>query len=83
MKRINNYNKYDYLIGMDQANLRNMKRIYKGDPAGKISLLLDYAGRTGEEVADPWYTGDFTATWNDVEEGFEGLLEHILMENKL
>lgn len=75
------YNKYDYLIGMDHANLRNMKRIYKGDPAGKISLLLDYAGRTGEEVADPWYTGDFNATWNDVEEGCEGLLEHILKGN--
>ena len=67
------YDKYDLLIGMDNANLRNMQRICGGDPEGKLHLLLDYAGRPGE-VADPWYTGDFEATWQDVLAGCKGLL---------
>ena len=68
------YDRYDLLIGMDRANLRNMTRIAGGDPEGKIHLLLEYAGRWGE-VADPWYTGDFQATWEDVLEGCTALLE--------
>ena len=68
------YAEYDLLIGMDFANLRNMERICGGDPEQKIRLLLDYAGRH-EEVADPWYTGDFDATWQDVNEGCAALLE--------
>ncbi len=72
------YSKYDYLIGMDEENLWSMKRIYKGDPDGKISLLLDYADRPGQEVADPWYTGDFDATWSDVWAGCAGFLEYVL-----
>jgi len=64
---------YDYLVGMDQANLRNMRRICGGDPEGKISLLMDHTARPGD-VADPWYTGDFEATWRDVQEGCSGLL---------
>ena len=68
------YNRYDLLIGMDQANLRNMRRICGGDPEGKIHLLMEYAG-SGREVADPWYTGDFEATWRDVLNGCQGLLE--------
>ena len=71
------YAAYDLLIGMDAANLRNMRRIYGGDPEGKISLLLDHCGRTGQEVADPWYTGDFDETWDDVLEGCTGLLEEL------
>ena len=67
------YGRYDLFIGMDQANLRNMRRIFGGDPQGKIQLLLSYAGRSGE-VADPWYTGDFEATWRDVLAGCQGLL---------
>ncbi len=67
------YDDFDLLIGMDFANIRNMTRIAGGDPDGKIRLLLDYAGRH-EEVADPWYTGDFQATWDDVTEGCEALL---------
>ena len=70
------YEKYDLLIGMDHANLRNMTRITGGDPKGKIRLLLDYAGRH-EEVADPWYTGDFQATWKDVLEGCTALLRSL------
>ena len=67
------YQKYDLLIGMDTANIRNMTRICGGDPDGKIRLLLDYAG--GGSVADPWYTGDFDATYRDVLLGCEGLLK--------
>ena len=70
------YAQYDYLIGMDQANFRNMQRMCGGDPDGKIHLLLDFTDRPGQ-VADPWYTGDFQATWEDVLEGCEGLLRHI------
>ena len=71
------YQDYDLLIAMDSANLRNMRRFYGGDPAGKIHMLLEYAGRPGEEVADPWYTGDFQATWQDVSTGCAGLLKQL------
>ncbi len=67
------YDRYDLLIGMDTANLRSMQRICGGDPAGKMHLLLDYTHRPGN-VADPWYTGDFEATWQDVSAGCAGLL---------
>lgn len=70
------YDKYDLLIGMDSANIRNMTRICGGDPAGKIHRLLDYTARPGD-VADPWYTGDFSTTWRDVAEGCRGLLKAI------
>ena len=67
------YDGYDLLIGMDSANLRDMRRICGGDPADKLRLLLDYTGRPAD-VADPWYTGDFDATWRDVLAGCQGLL---------
>ena len=71
------YEHYDYIIAMDRNNLRNMQRIVGQDIDGKISLLMDYTD-TPRDVADPWYTGDFQATWDDVQEGCEGLLERIL-----
>ena len=71
------YQRYDYLIGMDTANIRNMTRIAGGDPEGKIYKLLSFAG-SGRDVADPWYTGDFDATYRDVLAGCEGLLQYIL-----
>ena len=74
------YEKYDLLIGMDQANLRNMYRICGGDFADKMHLLLDYTDRPGE-VADPWYTGDFEATWQDVLDGCRGLLRELTKES--
>lgn len=74
------YEKYDLLIGMDVANLRNMKRICGGDDDEKMHLLLDYTSRPGQEVADPWYTGNFEATWVDVEEGCQGLLDAMRRE---
>ena len=67
------YNYYDYLIGMDTANIRNMNRIADGDPVGKIYKLLTFAG-SGRDVADPWYTGDFDTTYRDVMEGLEAFL---------
>ena len=68
------YVNFDLLVGMDGANLRNMRRICGGDPEGKIRLLLDYTDHP-RDVADPWYTGDFDATWRDVSEGCRRLLE--------
>jgi len=70
------YQKYDVLIGMDHANIRNMHRICGGDPDGKIHMLLDYTDRPGS-VADPWYTDDFDATWRDAMEGCTGLLKSL------
>jgi len=67
------YHRFDLLIGMDSYNIRNMTRICGGDPEGKIHKLLDYTARGGD-VADPWYTGDFDATWRDVNEGCRYLL---------
>lgn len=70
------YEKFDLLIGMDEANLRNMRRMLGGDPEGKIHALLDYTDRPGP-IADPWYTGDFDATYRDVLEGCRGLLKKL------
>ena len=71
------YEEYDYLIGMDTANIRNMNRIAGGDPEGKIYKLLAFAG-SGRDVADPWYTGDFDTTYNDVLEGCTAFLNKIM-----
>ena len=71
------YEHFDRILGMDHANIRNIQRIAGGDPDRKISLLLDHALRPGQEVADPWYTGDFDAAWNDILAGCEGLLAEL------
>lgn len=67
------YQRYDYLIGMDSANIRNMTRICGGDPRHKITRLLSWAGAE-RDIADPWYSGDFDATYEDVLEGCRALL---------
>lgn len=67
------YDKFDLIIGMDEENMYNLHRLFHGDPEGKLSLLMDYTARPGS-VADPWYTRDFEATWQDVLEGCTGLL---------
>ena len=72
MTRID-YEKFDLLIGMDRANLRNMGRICGGDRDGKLRLLLQYAG-SGRDIADPWYTGNFDATYEDILAGCTALL---------
>jgi len=76
------YDYYDYLIGMDSANIRNMNRIAGGDPDGKIYKLLTFVD-SGRDVADPWYTGDFDATYEDVVAGCEGFLAFLKREGVL
>ena len=71
------YQYYDYIIAMDRNNLRNLKRMFGEDTEHKISLLMDYTHRP-DDVADPWYTGDFEATWQDVSEGCRGLLDYLI-----
>ena len=70
------YSKFLSIIAMDHNNLRNMARFVGGDPEHKVSLLMDHTRRPGD-VADPWYTGDFEATWQDVLEGCTALLEEL------
>ena len=70
------YDRFDLLVCMDSANLRRMERICGGDPQGKMSRLLDHTAYPGD-VADPWYTGDFSRTWQDVEVGCRALLEKL------
>jgi protein-tyrosine phosphatase len=74
------YEEFDLLIGMDTWNIRNMERISGGDRAHKIHRLLDYTQRPGD-VADPWYTGNFEATWRDVLEGCQALLDTMIPAN--
>ena len=78
--RDGDYHRFDLLIGMDKANLRDMRRICGGDRDGKIRLLMEYAGRP-DDVADPWYTGDFETTWRDVLAGCSGLLAQLSPES--
>ena len=70
------YDEYDYIIGMDTMNIRNIYRITGGDPDGKVRTLLSFAGRNAD-IADPWYTGDFDKTYEDVVEGCKALLAQI------
>ena len=70
------YNSFDYIIGMDTWNIRNLRRMLKGDPDGKVYKLLSFAG-SDRDIADPWYTGNFEETYRDVLEGCSGLMEYI------
>ncbi len=70
------YRYYDKVVAMDRNNLRNLRRMFGDDTEHKISLLMDHTRRPGD-VADPWYTGDFEATWRDVLEGCRGLLDEM------
>lgn len=79
---VNDIISYLYLIGMEERNRRNMLRILGSDQEGKVSLLLDYAERHGD-IADPWYTGDFTTTYSDIVRGCEGFLTFLEQEGKL
>ena len=70
------YDKYDYILGMDEMNIRNMIRIFGADKENKVRKLLAYANNSGN-IADPWYTGNFEETYQDVTEGCRVLLEYI------
>ena len=76
------YEKYDYLIGMETWNIRNINRIVGSDPDYKVHRLLDFSDRP-RDIADPWYTGNFDLTYHDIKEGCEALLWHILEKDRL
>ena len=76
------YGKFDYIIGMDTANIRNLNRMLKGDPEGKIYKFLSFSG-SGRDIADPWYTGNFDETYDDVIEGCEGFLKYLKEHGEL
>lgn len=76
------YHKYDFLIGMDSANIRNMYRMLGKDQEGKIFKLLSFVG-SDRDISDPWYTGDFGTTYQDVLKGCEGLLAYIMEKGLL
>lgn len=77
------YEEFDYIIGMDSWNIRNINRIIgNGDPQGKVHKLLDFTERKGEDIADPWYTGNFDETYADVDQGCRALLTYLLEEEK-
>ena len=71
------YEKYDYIIGMDEANLEEMCKRFGGDPDNKLHMLMDYTDRPGE-VADPWFTRDFDAAWRDIYEGCKGMVAKLM-----
>ena len=79
--RRSDYDKYDYIIGMEKYNIRNILRIIGSDPQQKVSLLLDYTKRPGD-IADPWYTGNFDKTYEDILEGCQGLLDALLPHSR-
>lgn len=70
------YEKYDYLIGMDSSNIRNMLRMLGGDPEGKVYKLLSFAG-SDRDISDPWYTGNFDVTYSDVSRGCSAFLKYL------
>lgn len=74
---IRDYEEFDYIIGMDTWNIRNIMRIIGTDAKRKVSMLLDYTDRGGMDIADPWYTGNFDKTYEDVLEGCSGLLKFL------
>lgn len=76
------YNNYDYILGMDSWNMRNMMRILRSDPEGKVKLLLDYSD-SPRDIADPWYTGNFEVTYSDIVEGCEAFLAYLERNGKI
>ena len=73
------YEKYDYILGMEERNIRNILRIVGRDPDHKVKRLLDYS-QNPRNIADPWYTGDFESTYRDVKEGCEAFLKYLKKE---
>ena len=76
----NDYNSYDFIIGMEDSNIRNIKRIVGDDRDNKISKLLDYSDNP-RDIADPWYTGDFETTYNDIIEGCNCFIKYLKDKN--
>lgn len=76
------YQYYDYVLLMDRNNVRNLRYIIGEDTLHKVNLLLDFTSRKGQSIADPWYTGDFDVTYDDIQEGLDGFMAY-LMDNGL
>jgi len=76
------YDDFDYLIGMEDLNISYMERIAGGDPEGKMYTLLSFAGKS-RAIADPWYTGNFDVTYNDIDEGLNAFLEYLSANNAI
>ena len=76
------YNNFDYILGMEQRNINNILRVVGEDKENKVHRLLDFS-ETPRDIADPWYTGNFEITYNDVEEGCNKFLEYLLKEKKI
>ena len=76
------YEKFDYVIGMDTWNIKNLNRMLKGDPEGKVYKLLSFSG-SGRDIADPWYTGNFDETYADVAEGCLAFLDYLQREGQI
>jgi protein-tyrosine phosphatase len=74
--RKNDYENFDFLIGMDEANMRSIRNLYNNDPENKVRKLLEYAGSSAD-VADPWYTHDFESCFQDVCDGCTGLMNEL------
>ncbi|AEV28941.1 protein-tyrosine-phosphatase [Sphaerochaeta pleomorpha str. Grapes] len=79
--RSSDYDSYDLLLGMDENNKRNMLRIFCSDPQEKIHRLLDYTP-SPRDIADPWYTENFEATFKDIRQGCLGLLDYLASKNR-
>lgn len=79
---LSDYDRFDYIIGMDTANMRNLNRMLKGDPEGKLYKFLTFA-ESDRDIADPWYTGNFDITYEDVKEGCEGFLKYLRENGKI
>ena len=75
------YRAFDYIVVMDGNNVRNLRRIIGEDREGKVYKLLDFTERRGEDIADPWYTGNFDETYDDVDEGCRGMLDMLIKKN--
>lgn len=80
--RRDEYGRWDLILGADKANIESMKRLFGGDPEGKVHLMLEFAGRPGESIADPWYTGNFDETYDDVLAACRGLLAILRNEQR-
>ncbi len=79
---LSDYDNFDYIIGMDTENIRNLNRIFKNDKENKLYKFLSFAG-LNRDIADPWYTGNFDETYTDILEGCEGFLNYLKAENKI
>ncbi|MGN0160869.1 MAG: low molecular weight protein-tyrosine-phosphatase [Lachnospiraceae bacterium] len=79
---LSDYDEFDYIIGMDAANIRNLNRMLQGDPKGKVYKFLTFAG-SDRDIADPWYTGNFDVTYEDVVEGCDGFLAYLKKKGEI